>query len=731
MKVNGMKWGRLFGFAMLVAASSGIGCAAEAAPQGGRAEFIELRKQLPDDQKAALDFLIENMPAHDMQALSSDLLAEHIEYAFKARKQFGWAKDLSDEMFLNYVLPYACMNETRDAWRKMFFDELKDVVADCKTKGEVAVKMNKAVFERFKVKYSTARPKADQSPLESIAASKASCTGLSIMLVDACRAMGVPARVVGTPQWRTVRGNHTWVEVWDNGWHFLGAAESSALDTGWFKGRAAGQSSAKPKHAIYATSFKRTGLSFPLVWNTGIKYVQATDVTARYSSRSEKTRSIDGVKKLLAQGKLVDLLGKLEKADVLFAAKDIVKVKELVWQQYAAEIKGSEKRRKEHQGKAVSYNKKTMRYAYRRVGKKPAGGYPLYIALHGGGGAPARVNDSQWNHMKVYYLKGVKAGLYLAPRGVTNTFNLHWVNESFACYDRIIENMIVFEDVDPNRVYIMGYSAGGDAAYQIPARAADRWAGAAMSAGHPNGVRPDNYASLAFLIQLGERDSAYNRNKVAAEYGVKLNALQAANPEHYEHATYIHAGRSHGFMDHASDGKLQRVFADPAEWLKKGKATKISRVDCNSIRWLDTHVRDPLPRKVIWDCKTTMDRSGGKEPGFWPTSEKGKLHYWLGLDRYDKEAPLVAERVVAEVDKGSNRITVSEIGNYVRLYLSPAMLDLNKTVTVVVEGKRVAAKPRVSLKVLVQTLLDRGDPNYVFPACLVLSKNPEGNWMLE
>ena len=88
--------------------------------------------------------------------------------------------------------------------------------------------------------------------------------------------------------------------------------------------------------------------------------------------------------------------------------------------------------------------------------------------------------------------------------------------------------MIVFEDVDPNRVYIMGYSAGGDAAYQIPARAADRWAGAAMSAGHPNGVRPDNYAALAFLIQLGARDGAYNRNKVAAEYGMKLNALQAA-----------------------------------------------------------------------------------------------------------------------------------------------------------------------------------------------------------
>ena len=58
-------------------------------------------------------------------------------------------------------------------------------------------------------------------------------------------------------------------------------------------------------------------------------------------------------------------------------------------------------------------------------------------------------------------------------------------------------------------------------------------------------------------------------------------------------------------------------------------------------------------------------------------------------------------------------------------------VKLNKAVYVVVEGKSVAARPRVSLKVLVRTLLDRGDPSYVFSACLVLSKNPEGNWILE
>jgi len=82
------------------------------------------------------------------------------------------------------------------------------------------------------VAYSREREKADQSSFESIASGKASCTGLSILLVDACRAVGIPARVVGTPLWVDRSGNHTWVEIWDDGWRYLGACESKRLDRG-------------------------------------------------------------------------------------------------------------------------------------------------------------------------------------------------------------------------------------------------------------------------------------------------------------------------------------------------------------------------------------------------------------------------------------------------------------------------------------------------------------------
>ena len=82
-----------------------------------------------------------------------------------------------------------------------------------------------------------------------------------------------------------------------------------------------------------------------------------------------------------------------------------------------------------------------------------------------GGGCPAEVNDGQWEHMKVYYRDCVDHGIVVAPRGCQDTWDLHFCGPSFALYDRLIENMICFLDVDPDKVYILGFSAGGDGVY--------------------------------------------------------------------------------------------------------------------------------------------------------------------------------------------------------------------------------------------------------------------------
>lgn len=221
---------------------------------------VQLQRALDDApaaQRESVEFLLANMPERDLRSLSAEFLLENVKLAHEAWDQATWRYDLPREIFLNNVLPYANINERRDAWRKDFRERFGPLVKDAKAPSAAAAILNQQVFPLVKVRYSTQRPKADQSPYESIKSGTASCTGLSVLLIDACRAVGVPARFAGTPLWSDKSGNHSWVEVWDDGWHFTGAAEPSGdkLDQAWFIQRA---SQAKPddaRHAIYAVSF--------------------------------------------------------------------------------------------------------------------------------------------------------------------------------------------------------------------------------------------------------------------------------------------------------------------------------------------------------------------------------------------------------------------------------------------------------------------------------------------
>ncbi|MBT4693764.1 MAG: transglutaminase domain-containing protein [Planctomycetaceae bacterium] len=255
-----------------------------------RSEISKALRSVPRNQQEGMEFLVAFMPTSDLESLSAKFLLQHVEYAYKAWQQATWGDSVSTEMFLNNILPYSNITENRESWRKDFYDRFHAIVKDSQTAGEAAVKLNQEIFKITNVKYSTARKRPDQSPSETIESGIASCSGLSVMLIDACRSVGIPARFVGTPMWSNKSGNHSWVEVWNGGWHFTGACEPAGddLDRGWFLGRAAQADRNSRLHAIYAVSYRPTQQRFPIGWAPEKDWVWAVNVTDRYTRFKEK-----------------------------------------------------------------------------------------------------------------------------------------------------------------------------------------------------------------------------------------------------------------------------------------------------------------------------------------------------------------------------------------------------------------------------------------------------------
>ncbi len=144
-----------------------------------------------------------------------------------------------------------------------------------------------------------------------------------------------------------------------------------------------------------------------------------------------------------------------------------------------------------------------LKWLERRFGDDKARGKPLFISMHGGGGAPERVNNQQWNNQIRLYAPA--EGIVVAPRAPGNTWDLWHQAPVDRLFDELIAAFVTTQDVDPNRVYLMGYSAGGDGVYQVAPRLADRFAAASMMAGHPNESQPWGFGIFRLLCLSAKR----------------------------------------------------------------------------------------------------------------------------------------------------------------------------------------------------------------------------------
>ena len=265
-----------------------------------------LLAETPDAEKRDMAFLLKNMPDFDREAMDLELLKENVTYANIARTQYAWAKAVPEDVYLHEVLPYHVVDEVRDAWRKELYELFAPEVEGCATMYEAICAVNANIPRLTGVDYNTKREKTNQSPRESMRQGMASCTGLAILLVDAYRAVGIPARFAGTASWHDNRGNHSWTEVWlDGEWRVTEYYFPSKLDHLWFMADASKADANDRTYAIYATRFGKADDWFPMVWADGDvegrsveelpQFVGAENVTKRYQKLAyeQYTRHIE------------------------------------------------------------------------------------------------------------------------------------------------------------------------------------------------------------------------------------------------------------------------------------------------------------------------------------------------------------------------------------------------------------------------------------------------------
>jgi hypothetical protein len=221
--------------------------------------------------KDALDFLRAHLPEGDDVDLE-----ENVRLALAVRDETPCGMVVPAEIFREYVLPHRFLDEAPCEWRAELYERFAETARRSASIEDAVSTLNRQVFEHYGVTYhATKRPFNNMNVVESRECGYASCTGLSILLAAACRAVGIPARLVGTPLWADESGNHTWVEVWDHGvWRFLGASEPGPFDLCWFNDKAR---TAK----VYAARYSPGHCEFPLAWES-TQSVHADDVTARY-----------------------------------------------------------------------------------------------------------------------------------------------------------------------------------------------------------------------------------------------------------------------------------------------------------------------------------------------------------------------------------------------------------------------------------------------------------------
>lgn len=346
----------------------------------------------------------------------------------------------------------------------------------------------------------------------------------------------------------------------------------------------------------------------------------------------------------------------------------------------------------------------TMRYGARTIGAKPDRGWPVFINLHGGGNNP-QANDIGWASTMGQY--PIRQGLYVCPRSPVDSAGSWNDPRSIRSLERLVAELPTKWEIDPDRVYLMGFSMGAIGVLHIGPSLPDRWAAVAATSGFnylgaAGRAATENLFNLPVMIQIGTADLDFQRYPLARAYAEAVKAQRVRVGAGYPLEYKEHAGVGHQVNDR-----------DTPDWLARQR-------------------RDPLPRRIIWHQPPLAAPLGiedtprmlEKSPGY--AAYLRRRCYWLRND-----APLAFQRL--DVSRAGNdfRIDVAGHVGQVTLLLDDRLADLDSPVRVLAGDRELVSTPVPrTVTALVASLVEYGDSELMFCAELDVAA-PDGVAELE
>jgi len=319
------------------------------------------------------------------------------------------------------------------------------------------------------------------------------------------------------------------------------------------------------------------------------------------------------------------------------------------------------------------------------VAYDPAKAWPLLVTLHGTGG-----NGTAW--IQTWLRTARDHYVVIAPTTPRHTWGPQRRElDPLTAVREILDEL----RIDGNRIYLDGMSMGGGGAFRLAEHFPDRWAAIGPRCNVPD-VRQKKDKSFVTMLAENFRGVPVYWVVGAKDEKIPIEMARAAKAD----------------LQAAKGELLYREFPDG------GHDWSLERDDA-VIEWYGKHARAPYPEEIVWKSYEKIFARA----------------WWVEVTRRSEPPPLImvhldmkgqeSERrtelrppAVVRAKRKGNAIEVTR--NFtveLRVWLDDAMADLDKPVTVTVNGKKLHdGVVKRSADTLIEEARRRRDPSMTFSA---------------